>query len=138
MLNRQKLKDLALIRISEANILLQNNNFDGAYYLAGYSIECALKAGIAKQVQKYDFPDLSTVKQSYTHNLTDLFKTAGLWVQFQADMSTNSNLQLNWTIVKDWSEVSRYEKHTKSPAEDLIHAIMDQNEGVLEWIKQHW
>jgi len=71
MLNLQKLKDLAFIRIREANLLLQHNNFDGAYYLAGYTIECALKACIAKQVQQYDFPDLSTVKQSYTHNLTE-------------------------------------------------------------------
>jgi len=59
-------------------------------------------------------------------------------VQFQVDMRSNPNLQLNWTIVKDWSEVSRYEKHTQSSAGDLIHAITDRNEGVLEWIKQYW
>jgi HEPN domain-containing protein len=138
MLNRQKLKNLAVIRLREANTLLQNDSYDGAYYLAGYAIECALKSCIAKQVNRYDFPDLSTVKNSYTHKLTDLFKTAGLWMQFQEDMKLNNSLELNWTILKDWSEISRYEEHTQSAAQDLISAIADRKEGVLKWIKQHW
>ena len=28
----------------------------GAYYLMGYAVECALKACIAKQTKRYDFP----------------------------------------------------------------------------------
>ncbi len=35
---------------------------DGAYYPAGYSVECGLKACIAKGVQRYDFPDKRSVE----------------------------------------------------------------------------
>lgn len=31
--------------------------YDGAYYLSGYAVEWALKACIAKNVKRYDFPD---------------------------------------------------------------------------------
>src|SRR5919106_3680906 len=39
----------------------------GAYYLAGYAVECGLKACIAKQVRRHEFPDRTTVNQSHTH-----------------------------------------------------------------------
>jgi len=37
--------------------LLRLGLFDGAYYLAGYAVECALKACIAKGTQRFEFPD---------------------------------------------------------------------------------
>ena len=45
---------------------------DGAYYLAGYAIECALKACIAKATRRYDFPDRKKVDASHTHDLREL------------------------------------------------------------------
>lgn len=47
-MNRSDFQDLAQIRLAEAAALLQAERFDGAYYLAGYAVECALKACIAK------------------------------------------------------------------------------------------
>jgi len=55
-INRQKLQELALMRIAEAKVLFNASHFAGAYYLAGYAIECGLKACIAKTVNQYDFP----------------------------------------------------------------------------------
>lgn len=40
--------------------------------------------------------------------------------------------------MKDWSEQDRYKKHTQAEAQDIYEAVADPNEGVLEWIKQHW
>lgn len=137
MINRRKLQELSRIRIKEANALFQSGCYDGAYYIAGYAVECALKACIAKQTRRYDYPDINTVKNSYTHDLKLLIKTAGLWVQFENEISTNHNLQVNWTIVKDWSEKSRYEEHNSPEAKDLLSAITDR-EGVLTWIRRHW
>lgn len=52
--------------------------------LAGYPVECAIKAYIAKQIRKCQFPEGSEkAKQNYTHNLKDLIKVAGLSDQFQ-------------------------------------------------------
>jgi len=46
--------------------------------LAGYALECTLKADIAKQVKQFDFPDKKLANDSYTHKLTDLVITTGL------------------------------------------------------------
>jgi HEPN domain-containing protein len=47
-MTRKDLQKLAAIRLKEAKLLLAANAPDGAYYLAGYAVECALKACIAK------------------------------------------------------------------------------------------
>lgn len=67
---------LARTRLAEANALLAAGFPDGAYYLAGYAVECALKACITRGTQRYDFPDKKSVDASYTHNLKDLIKVA--------------------------------------------------------------
>jgi HEPN domain-containing protein len=46
--NRNGLQDLSKVRLKEATALLNLRMYDGAYYLAGYAVECALKACIAK------------------------------------------------------------------------------------------
>jgi hypothetical protein len=46
--NRVEPQRLAKERISDAKVLLGARHWVGAYYLAGYAVECALKACIAK------------------------------------------------------------------------------------------
>lgn len=48
---RKDFQDLAMVRVREAEMLLAAGLFDGAYYLAGLAVECALKACIAKATQ---------------------------------------------------------------------------------------
>lgn len=54
-MNRGELQELAMIRLQDAKVLLENECFDGAYYLSGYVIECALKACIAKKQKSLIF-----------------------------------------------------------------------------------
>jgi hypothetical protein len=61
-MNRLQFQKIARVRIREARALLQDRMFDGAYYLAGYSVECGLKACIAKMVRRHEFPDKDLVK----------------------------------------------------------------------------
>jgi len=42
-MNSSDFQKLSAIRLEEARVLLRNKQYAGAYYLAGYSIECALK-----------------------------------------------------------------------------------------------
>ena len=77
-MNKTELENLASIRIKEAEILLTADCYQGAYYLAGYALECILKACIAKQVKEFDFPDKKLANDSYTHKLANLVITAGL------------------------------------------------------------
>lgn len=137
-LNRRKLKELALMRIRDAEVLLKGKRYGGAYYLCGYAVECALKACIAKQTHRYDFPDKRTVKDSYVHNLTELIKLAGLEGKLDNEGREDIWFELSWAIVKDWSERSRYQKHNKKEAQALYEAVSDINHGVLKWISQNW
>jgi HEPN domain-containing protein len=54
---RKELEALSRIRLREAEALARLGMSDGAYYLAGYCVECALKACIAKATQRQEFPD---------------------------------------------------------------------------------
>ena len=45
-------RQLAEQRLAEAELLLANGFWSGAYYLAGYALECALKAKIASSFRE--------------------------------------------------------------------------------------
>ncbi|MCP5119377.1 MAG: HEPN domain-containing protein, partial [bacterium] len=47
-MNRTDFQNLALERLDDAKVLLDGGRYNGAYYLSGYVVECALKACIAK------------------------------------------------------------------------------------------
>ena len=71
-MNRTDFQRLADMRIDEAKILLDQGKWAGAYYLAGYAVECALKACIAKLTSAEDFPDKEFAAKCFTHNLDKL------------------------------------------------------------------
>jgi HEPN domain-containing protein len=138
VLDRDLLQKLANTRLVEAKALLDIGMYDGAYYLSGYVIELALKACIAKKTKEYSYPDLKTVKASYTHDLSDLLKTSELEPTFLKDKKNDPQLGIYWSIVEGWSEETRYTINDKQDAEGLLNAISDKNSGVFTWIKQHW
>jgi HEPN domain-containing protein len=137
-MNRVDLQRLSNMRIREAKILFAAGEYSGAYYLAGYAVECALKACIAKGVQRYDFPDKSLAQKSYVHVLGDLAKLADPNSELAAAMQANPKLEASWDLTKSWTEQSRYSIHTKNEAEAIIDAIARRKDGVLAWIKQRW
>jgi len=136
--NRSDLRDLATLRIREAQTLLNASRYDGAYYLGGYAVECALKACIAKNTKEFDFPDKGLVNQAHTHNLAQLVGLAELTADLQGRMVSSSAFAVNWTTVKDWSEEARYQQHDERKARDFLRAIVDRRNGVLSWLKGHW
>ena len=132
-MNRLKFQKLAELRLEEAGSLLNSGYYSGAYYLCGYVIECALKACIAKQTKEHDFPP-KNVNKIYTHNLENLIENVGL----KEDIKKDDILLKNWTLVKDWTEESRYKIVDKNSARDLFAAVTNENKGILGWLKQHW
>jgi HEPN domain-containing protein len=139
-MNRADFKKLAGRRLTEAKILLKNKKYLGAYYLAGYCVECSLKACIAKQTRKSEFPrDRKSLDYIYTHNLSKLVKGSGLEIALDKKIESSSNFERFWAIVDDWSEESRYTVAiTRKMAEDLTEAISNPDDGVFKWIKKHW
>lgn len=137
-MNRKQLQALSEIRLREAQALFRTKHFSGAYYLAGYAVECALKACIAKQIKRYEFPDKQRVMDSYSH---DLKKLAGLSTLLQSILdraASNRSFRTNWEIVCQWSEKSRYAITDSIMAKELMDAIMEQDSGVMSWIRQYW
>ena len=138
-MNRSKFQKLAELRIKDAEILLTRKAYSGAYYLAGYSVECALKACVAKRTKQYDFPPhKKIIEKIYTHEIGDLVKSAELKTQLDKVKKENKSFETNWAIVKDWNEESRYKEYNQKEAEDLISAISNSQNGVLQWLKLHW
>lgn len=138
-LNRLRLQALADRYVEDCHILPANKRWSSAYYIVGYAVECALKACIARQVQQHDFPDLDIVKGSYTHKLKDLLKLAGLQGDLEDPTKQSNELRDNWSkVVIKWTESSRYEEPTQAMAEEMVHAVCDDKEGVLRWLKLNW
>ena len=137
-MNRSDLQKLSNTRIREAQILFAAGEYSGAYYLAGYSVECALKACFAKSVKIYDFPDRSGSGKIFTHKLSDLAKLAKLDAYLAGATQANPNLDACWLLVCNWNEESRYSTWTKNQAEEIIKAIAERKDGILPWIKRHW
>lgn len=132
------LRVLAEARIREAGALLTAGEWSGAYYLAGYAIECGLKARIARSFGRFSMPDLALVKNSYTHDLTALVSVAQLKGQLEAAELADPAFAVNWALVKDWNETSRYETWTDVEANELYQAITQRGHGVFRWIKANW
>jgi hypothetical protein len=124
------------MRIEEAVILLNAGKWDGAYYVAGYSVECALKSCIIKKLMATDaFPDKKFSEQCYQHNLTLLLRLADL----EDELNKSGPVSLKWVTVKDWTEQSRYEfGRAEQTVRDFCNAIIDPAEGVLPWIQSRW
>ena len=138
-MNRYDLQTLADLRIREGKVLLDNGCYHGAYYLAGYAVECALKACIAKEIREFDFPDKKLVNDSHTHDLTKLLGLSALADKMKASRNVNKTLDAYWALVVAWDEDARYETGTsKQLASDLYEAITDPGNGVLAWLKNWW
>jgi HEPN domain-containing protein len=136
--DRKELQDLSRIRLKEARALLQAGLYDGAYYLAGYAVECALKACIAKRTRRSEFPDRGTVNASHTHNLQELVRVAGLEGALRNQASLDPKFEKSWDATKAWSEQSRYRRNRRESAEVLLEAVGDNRHGVIAWSKLHW
>lgn len=137
-MNRAELQQIADLRVREASILLAAGFSDGAYYLAGYAVECALKACIAKRTQEHDFPDKKLVNDSHMHDLGKLLHLADLRVDLDSATQSDPSMTAKLDTILDWSEASRYDRNTKEQAADLLEAIESQAGGLLPWIRSRW
>ncbi len=137
-MNRADFPQLAELRLREAEALLAAGLPDGAYYLAGYSVECALKACISKRTQLHDFPEKKLVNDSHTHNLKELLRLAELKTELDSVLDADPEMRSNLETVQDWSETARYQRKTVLDTIALLTAIESQKGGLLPWIRQRW
>jgi HEPN domain-containing protein len=137
-MNRKDFQELARIRLEEAEYLLNQGHFSGAYYLCGYTIECALKACAARLTKLHDFPDKKRTLDCYTHDLDALIRASDLKIRLDAEVKRDLIFGKYWAVAKDWSEQSRYEKYSAQQARNLFEAVTDRKHGVFRWLKKNW
>ena len=137
-MDRRDLQALSKIRVKEAKALLSAGLHDGAYYLAGYAVECALKACIAKETRKHEFPDKKRVDDSHTHNLQKLAELAELWDSGQERSRADPEFARYWDAARLWSEQSRYRRHSPADAQRLVEAVDNRRHGVIAWLTLYW
>jgi HEPN domain-containing protein len=135
-MNRTDLQNLAEERLGDAQALFASSRYGGAYYIVGYAVECGLKACIAKLTRAEDFYDKNLAKNIFKHDLEELANHARLEIK-QLGVA-DSVFAANWSQVKDWSEESRYEAHTKTEAEQMIKAVLDPDHEVMQCIRRYW
>jgi HEPN domain-containing protein len=134
---RKDFQRLADLRVEEAAVLVNTGKQQGAYYLAGFAIECALKACIAKKTRRHQFPpNRDYVNELYRHKIEDLLELAGLKDERDKKTKLDPAFAINWGVVKDWDVESRYEVVGRN-GKDMLKAVSSAD-GVLQWIKQYW
>ena len=143
----EDIKNLADLRLEEAQILLNNEKTNGAFYLLGYTIELYLKYKICKLLNIDDLFDSKFSLKKYfegrnpffSHDLNTLLVYSGLKMKFDVAKSENMVLSKTTSLLLDaWSEKSRYEVHPKSKKDIQvsIDLLKDKN-GLLLWIQNN-
>jgi len=139
MPNRNELKELAALRLKEAETFFNAGLYDGAVYLCGYVIEFALKARICKLLGVNEYPASGRLKSAYAvHDFDQLLLLSGLKNELD---SANAELYTNWSVATPWTPEIRYRPKgyvSKDEAEELLCAIKDKIDGVFIWIMKYW
>lgn len=145
-----EIKQLAWERLAEAEILYQNNKFDGAFYLAGYSVELMLKYKICVNLgvpNLFNTQDSATNaihsvgelrKTLKTHNLFFLLLMGGLKVKYDSEKAVNKNLvKANSLLFGNWDESCRYRPcgYMKSTDVKSLIDLLKDSTGLLTWIE---
>src|SRR6516164_5774838 len=76
VVNRVQWQQLATRWLADAKTLLDDHRWSAAYYLAGYAVECGLKACVLARVEKTGviFDDPKYSEKIRTHKLPELLK----------------------------------------------------------------
>jgi len=141
MITKKDLKELAEKRFKDSQVLLNNNRYTGAVYLAGYVMELSLKFNVCKfftlesgypefrkdldiykSVIKNKFLNVSRnvgLKTFKTHNLEDLLMISG------KEPEVLELYPYQWAQLTDWSPKIRYlnQNIRKKEAESFLSSV---------------
>jgi hypothetical protein len=117
-----------LRRCEEAEVLLRADYTTGAVYLAGYGIECILKALVLTAVSAGDRPDtLRSFRGTKAHEyewLRSVYLTNG-GPRFPREITQH------FTLVSDWSTDLRYTP--RSVRADEAEAFLASAVAIIKW-----
>jgi hypothetical protein len=127
-------------RILDAEALINGGRWAGAYYVAGYAVECGLKACLlARMIHTgWVFQEGVKAEKCRTHDFDKLIEIADLKGQLDGSLAASPAFSGNWDLVSQWKVSTRYEPKTEAEARALYAAITDNPDGVLRWIRNYW
>ncbi|MGD0896912.1 MAG: hypothetical protein ABR915_03690 [Thermoguttaceae bacterium] len=150
-MNQAQLREMAEERILDAAALIAGHRWNGAYYVAGYAVECALKSCLlARMVHTaWVFEEKWKSEDCRTHDFGQLVRLAGLKDELDAQLAASAaaaaaggppggTFAAHWGTVTQWKVSDRYESKTELEARSLYEAITNDPEGVLRWIRNYW
>jgi hypothetical protein len=157
MKNPAEIKSLAYARLEEAEILCNAGKYDGAFYLAGYSIEMMLKAKICEHWGVYnlfdsqcDIAKIDHIRKAVQiHDIRLLFIFAGLRMKLQEALFLGNRelMELYGYLIAGtgkhenclWSEQVRYHPVGSKKSSDVTRLIelLQGDQGFLKWIEQN-
>ena len=153
MINPDQIKKLSFERLQEASILCDNGKYDGAFYLAGYSIELMLKAKICEHWavpglfdNQYQTQGIREIRKAVkTHDITVLFIFSGLKTKFESAKGLDKILMQTYSRLFEtsgrciWSEQIRYQPYGTQNPENIqeLMALLQHAEGILQWIESN-
>lgn len=122
--------NVALQRFEDAQILLRNNRSTGALYLAGYAVECALKALLLANCPTSEHRAIiDSFRGKIGHNLESLkhkLQTRG--VHFPSEVAKSLRR------VGSWSPELRYVAGRQNLKE--TQAFVEATVQVIQWVER--
>jgi hypothetical protein len=107
MIPAADLSTLAGVRLEDARALMQSARYDAAAYVAGYSVEIALKARICHTLNWRGFPETAHefkgLQSLKTHDLDILLQFSGIEAQVRAAALDD------WLKIVTWRPEWRYQ-----------------------------
>jgi HEPN domain-containing protein len=116
-------------RLEEARFLFDGGYFTAAVYLAGYAVECSLKALILfSEPASRQLATLKTFRGSKAHEFASLLHALKLRKNEPSDEITEAVNEVNW-----WSTEIRYDPaEMKNPMAAEFISIARQ---IVDWVK---
>ena len=102
MATRGELRDLAALRLREAEALFTAGLFDGCVYMCGYVVELALKARVCAILDIDEYPNRQHFK---THDFDELKLLARLTKEITP---ARPALLRNWSWATEWKPETVY------------------------------
>ena len=123
-LNKATLRSNAATRLNDAQILFDNQRYDGAAYLCGYAVEFALKARICETLNTTVYPD--HIAGFKVHRLDLLLFLTG------RESHIRQSVLVEWSfVVERWQPEMRYKPTGNiSPAD--VQTLLDATKRLLQ------
>ena len=139
------LKNIALKRLESAEHLIKAGDWEGAAYMMGFSLECALKSAICKTLHLQAYPEYTKNKEVasffMTHKFDCLYVVSGLTDIF--NVNAGGDAYWNWSeftknYTGNWVE-TRYQLSNwdGQKVSGLFKYLSDTNHGIITEIESN-